>query len=244
MKQRLAVVAVLIAFSVWVGLSCKKYPTDPEHPIEATVAGGYVGVAALGEPVANVRIEVTQADSADFSGAIAYRGATLALSNIYTDSAEDTLWFNFHRDGTLYRAQAEIQDIGLVVHVQEPSGVSDFRVNREFSGYNLTGYWSGQLSSTQWSTVNDAQFSMDQRGALFAGIVTTSFVQAYQFQLTSGGVNAGSFQLQGVLVLGGTSYPTLWSGTYTGRDTVSGVWDGGDQGSVDSGQFIFYRSYR
>jgi hypothetical protein len=233
--------ALLLVLTIW---SCKKYPTDPEHPLPVVAAGGYEGVAALSAPLSNIRIVVIREDSTHLNGTWSYRGSTGNLENVYANSAEDTMWFGFRYAGTLYRTKSELQDIGMVVHVQEPSGIADFRVNREFGGYNLTGYWNGQLASAQWGALHDATFSMDQRGALFAGLINTSFVETYQFQLTTGSVNSATFQLQGVVLIGGTSYPTLCSGTYSGADTISGIWEAGDHGTTDNGQFLFVRSYQ
>jgi hypothetical protein len=238
---RMAMVMLALALAL---TGCRTWPDD-STPLEPPAAeGSYVGSGTLGGGATNVLMAVNGPDtSGQLDGAIRYRSQIISLEDIYRVPDSDTLWFRYRRDNVLHRAWALLGGNGLAVHFTEPVGIPTFRLNREIAGYNMSGSWRGLMSSTALQLQSDATLSMDQQGQSFYGTAETAFIQSAHFELNNGVANAGSFHLTGTLYEGTASVSTLLVGTYLARDTLDGNWDAGENGSVDRGEFWFYRSF-
>jgi hypothetical protein len=223
---------------------CRTWPND-STPLEPPVAeGSYVGSGTLGGGATNVLMAVTGPDtSGQLDGAIRYRSQIISLEDIYRVPDSDTLWFRYRRDDVLYHAWAMLGGNGLAVHLVEPSGIPTFRLNREIAGYNMSGSWRGLMSSTALRLQSNATLTMDQQGQSFYGAAETVFLQSARFDLNNGVANEASYHLTGMLYEGTASTSALWVGDYLSRDTMAGSWDAGENGSVDRGEFWFYRSF-
>ena len=239
----LRTVTVMLMIGVML-TGCRTWPDD-SAPLEPPLAeGSYVGSGTLGGGATNVLMAINGPDtSGQLDGAIRYRSQVIALEDIYRVQDGDTVWFRYNRDDELYRAWALLGGNGLAVHFVEPTGIPAFRLNREISGYNMSGMWRGLMSSTALQLQSEAALSMDQQGQSFYGTAETVFIQSARFELNNGVANESSFHLTGTLYEGTASASVLMVGTYVARDTLAGNWNAGENGSVDRGEFWFCRSF-
>ena len=239
LRPAIAILATALALA-----GCRSWPEDTS-PLEPPLAEGtYVGSGTLGGGATNVLMAITGPDtSGQLDGAIRYRSQIITLEDIHRVTDTDSLWFRYRRDDVLYRAWAWLGGNGLAVHFEEPAGIATFRLNREIAGYNMSGLWRGLMSSIALQQQSDATMSMDQQGQSFYGTAETAFIQSAHFELNNGVANAGSYHLTGTLYEGTASVSALLVGTYLARDTLGGNWDAGENGSVDRGEFWFYRSF-
>jgi hypothetical protein len=239
LRTATAMLATALAFA-----GCRSWPEDTS-PLEPPLAEGtYVGSGALGGGATNVLMAITGPDTnGQLDGAIRYRSQIITLEDIYRVTDTDSLWFRYWRDNVLHRAWALLGGNGLAVHFEEPAGIATFRLNREIGGYNMSGLWRGLMSSNALQLQCDASLTMDQQGQSFYGTSETVFVQTARFDLNNGVAGEGSYHMTGTYDIAAASYSTLWVGTYVARDTLLGNWDAGENGSVDRGEFWFYRSF-
>ena len=110
-------------------------------------------------------------------------------------------------------------------------------------GYNLTGMWSGDMSSTVLEGQRVADMDMNQAGSLFLGEVDVTFTAPWTFQFNSGTTSAASFQLNGTVQTESGQYPALFSGNFSGPDVIVGLWQAGSESEIDYGEFQFTRSF-
>lgn len=238
-----SLLVLLTAIAVF-GWGCRTWPDDSSTNEPAAAEGSYVGNGNLGGGSTNILMAVVGPDSAGlFNGGIRYRSQITSFEDIYRVTNSDSLWLRYHRDNVLHRAWAMIGNNGLSIHFVEPTGIPTFRVNREIGGYNMSGAWNGSMSSTTWQLQNDASLTMDQQGQSFVGSVETAFFQTIRFEVNNGVANGNSFHLNATMFSGTSRYTALIYGTYSARDTTAGYWEAGENGSVDNGQFLFFRSF-
>jgi hypothetical protein len=236
-------IIVILLCSLFV-VSCRKWPDQPE-PTPTQVQGFYVGVGNLDGGPTNVLLEVMTSDSlGNLRGTIIYRSDTLVLTEIRTNAAVDTLWYSYTRESLLHRAVGLIVGAGLTVRYSEPIGIPTFRLNREVGSFNMSGQWTGQMTSTQIQDGRDATMLMNQEGTLFLGTVSISIYQSLTFSLSSGAANGSDYQLAGSVRVGTSTLSTLFYGNYSTSDRIGGFWQMGDNGSTDHGEFLFTRSFQ
>jgi hypothetical protein len=245
LTPRLYRTLVLIGIAVvLLETGCRTWPDESNNNEPAVAQGSYVGSGELGGSSANILITVAGPDSAGlYSGSIHYRSQTTAFEDIIAVTDSDSLWFHYRRDDVMYRAWATYSSSGLTIHFVEPSDVPAFRVNREINGYNMSGTWDGRMSSAYWQVSNDASLTMEQEGQSFIGTATTAFSQTTSYEVSNGVANEASFQLNATMYVGANRYSAILYGTYAARDTTSGYWQAGDNGSVDHGEFVFCRTF-
>lgn len=222
---------------------CRESPLHTPQP-SGPVQTSYVGIAELSGPN-NVLIVFTEgSDSANtLSGSITYLSQTLVTTELWFDSASDSLHFSYTRDNLTYRAWAQRFAFSMDVHITEPSGISPFQMNLELDGHNMTGLWTGEMSSTALQGQRAATMTMIQTGTVFEGNAQVNFFETWNFDLSSGTTSGNAFELTGT-VYGSGSYPAVWQGNYVGFDSISGAWDVGEQSEIDRGEFLFTRSFR
>jgi len=222
--------------------SCKKFPPDPGPP-EKSLAGIYDGSGQLDGSATNVRVEFAQDSLSRWIGGIRYRGALTYFESIQLDSTQDTVRFSYHRNDVYHQAWAIISGVGLAVHFTTPTGIPEFRVNREQDGVNMSGAWNGFMYSRLLSTTRPAVMTMDQRDQLFSGALTVVLWETTLFQVNSGVANPPSFQISGTAYLGTDTSPCLLYGSYVTSDSLVGNWQLGQNGDVDQGTFSLGRSF-
>lgn len=240
---RIAAAALLLCLvTLWNG--CKTWPEEvgPDGPPEAQ--GTYVGSIDIEGGVVNMLLSVIGPDSADhYTGSVRYRSQITSFEDIYRTQTGDTLWFRYRRNETVYRAWALLDYGGLTVHFIEPSGISVAFLNRELDGYNLSGVWNGLMTSATMPEQRTASMSMDQQGQAFYGTVYVTFFHPVQLEITSGVVSQENYHLYGNMRVGTSTTIMDMTGYYYSRDTVTGYWQAGSNGSVDHGEYLFYRTY-
>ncbi len=239
---RLVAAALLLAGLATI--SCRKAAPVAARPSD-TAASSFVGIASFGGSPVNVLILITEGtDSAHtLSGYITYQSQTTQFSSISLSAASDTLFFGYTRPTVNYQAWALVQALGLEVHYTEPTGLLPFRLNREVNGHNMTGIWTGDMSSTLLQGQRPVTLTMDQSGGGFTGGAEANFVEPWTFTITTGNVSGNNFQISGT-VHGSNTYPTVWNGNYVGFDTISGVWSAGGESEIDGGEFLFSRLFQ
>jgi hypothetical protein len=237
---------IIIPLALLVSLiisSCRSWPDNPQQVI-TQVQGFYIGVGNLEGGLTNVLIEILTADSlGNLKGSIIYRSDTTQFSQIRANTGLDSVWFVFLKDTTIYHAYAVVSGLGLSVNFTAPTGIPVFRVNKEVNGYNMTGMWNGQMTSTYSINSHDAQMNMTQESALFSGSVNVTFQQAVTFELSSGAVNGADFQLSGTMGSTANGISALFYGRYESSDRISGYWSAGPNGVNDNGEFVFVRTF-
>jgi hypothetical protein len=235
--------ATLIGVVVLVG--CRQSPVLPTQQSTGEVRS-YVGIGEPATPPANILLllNVSAEEPTSFTGSITYRSATSTLTNIYVDSLSDSLYFEYARQGSNYSSWAQLDAFDMVLNYLVPSGVSPIQLNLEVDGHNMTGMWTGEMFSELAQVWRTSDFLMNQVGGNYDGAAQVDFVEPWQFQLASGTTSAGSFELSGQ-VYGSDSYPSVWQGTYSGFDSISGSWYAGTSEMLaDQGEFYFIRSFR
>jgi hypothetical protein len=222
-------------------LSCRKWPDNPQST-DTSLQGFYVGIANIGGGYTNVLVEVLTADSlGNLKGTIIYRSDTCTFTEITTNSAKDTLWFKYTRESTAYQAWAKITNVSMTVNITTPTGIPAFRLNKEISNYNMSGLWTGLMSSTLYQNSYNSDMTMDQAGSLFSGTIVVSFPQQQTYTLRSGAVSQSGFQISGTLGTSSTGTAVIFEGSYQNVDRVGGYWHLDDMS--DQGQFLFIRSF-
>lgn len=156
----------------------------------------------------------------------------------------DTLNFAYVRNNATYRAWCLTGDAGMLVYFVQPEQLSAIAMNREIGGYNMSGMWSGAMTSTSWQVERSAQMTMSQSSQLFSGTINVDFPISAQFLIGNGAASNAAFQLSGSERISLTDYPTLLVGSFNAPDTISGSWQSGTQGEVDQGYFWFARSFQ
>lgn len=240
--KKLIIIPLALLASLMIS-SCRSWPDNPEQVI-TQVQGFYIGVGNIGGGLTNVLIEILTADSlGNLKGSIVYRSDTTQFSQIRTNASLDSVWFVYLRDTTIYHADAVVSGLGLSVSFTSPAGIPVFRVNKEVSGYNMTGIWNGQMTSTYSLNSHDAQMNMTQESGLFSGTVNVTFQQAVTFELNGGAVNGADFQLSGTMGSAANGISALFYGRYESSDRISGYWSAGPNGDNDNGEFVFIRTF-
>lgn len=240
--QKAAGFLILAAVCLLTCAGCRQ-STDGggDTPPPPEPQGSYVGFGNLGSGNVNIALYIETVDTlGNLAGTIGYDGQTIQLNPIYTDSAIDTLWFNYTRGSTLYRVRSLIQTNGLTLNYLEPDNITSFRVNREFDGYNMTGLWSGTMTSNQLQVSRNATMAMDQQGQLFYGSIEVSFFYLWIFTVENGVGNEDAFQLSGTANVSGDSYEAVLVGQYISVDAITGMWE---SPGIDQGEFTFTRSF-
>jgi hypothetical protein len=238
-RIHLSVAVILVLIAGMIG--CKESPLA-KPPVDG-LEGEYLGYGNLGGGLTNVVFGITAPDSTyHYTGVIRYRGQLIHFNSLVSDSSGDTLRFHYHQDNTQYSGIAAVNSAFLALHFNEPAGVPDFNVNRDQSGYNMTGLWNGFMTGTTVEDIRSATMTMDQRGQLFYGTIDVRFFQTYQFQINTG-VTGSSLQLQGILHFGTTDQPCLLLGNYVTIDSIGGNWQAGTNGEADHGQYVFRRTF-
>ncbi|MBU0509965.1 hypothetical protein KKH27_14170 [bacterium] len=235
----------MIGFGFAVLLTgCKSSPTDSPAEQQATLAGTYVGIGNLGGSQTNILMEFSGPDSLDaYGGTIRYRSAVLSFDDVYVNAEGDTVFFRYSRDSVVYRAWGLIEHTSLDLSFIEPTGVASFQVNRKSSGFNLSGLWSGIMSSTYVSQPVSAVMNMNQQGQLFWGTIDLSPSYTLNIQISSGASAEASFQFSGEAWVFSERIPASFAGSYFAPDTISGLWQAGESPLYDSGEFLFWRSF-
>ena len=225
-------------------LSCRKWPSD-SRPGSETGEASFVGIGNLGGGSTNVLVVLSGLEAGRYaSGSITYRSATSTFTELDATEAGDTVRFAYSRSGTDYAGWALNTSTGLAMTFTQPSGITPFTVNRELDGFNMTGYWSGDMSSTVIEGQRTANLAMDQAGSLFLGSADVSFFEPWTFTFTSGTQNVASFQIVGSVSTSGGSYDAQFTGNYSGPDSIGGWWSAGSEGEIDGGEFLFTRSFQ
>jgi hypothetical protein len=235
-------VLVLVSLIMLLGISgCKEADTPPIESGPYPSVGDYSGLALISGSYVNVKLEITE-DSLHSADRIVYAGEAAGLSNVYTDSEGDTLWFTYLRGMQQYRVWAGIFDTGLDLHYLEPTGFPSFAVNRQIAGYNLTGRWTGQISSEIYAG-SECILLAEQRGNGFAGNLTASFVAGFTCQFTAGSSSGAAFSLSGTGAIGSTTFPVTLQGQYSSADQIHGTWSATGSSYADHGDFVMERAF-
>ncbi|MDD5088875.1 MAG: hypothetical protein PHI18_08770, partial [bacterium] len=225
--RRLRIAGALLFFFLLVMLEaagCKTSPTDPTAPQSSGLQGTYLGYGAFDGTSGNVLMQFEGPDSAGgYTGAVRYHSVITSFDDIYQAAEGDSMFCRFRRNGTTYRFWGIPESTGLPLHIIEPSGVTDFRVNRESPGYNMSGLWNGQMSSALTPDAAAASMMMDQRGQIFSGTLDVSLPDNPDFEFTSGAAADASFQLSGHCWVFTQQIPAEFAGTYWAQDTINGV---------------------
>jgi hypothetical protein len=242
LRTRTIVPVVILIFLAAVA-GCRKFPTD-STPIAKQVAGIYQGRGDLGSGARNLRVGFAGPDSSgNYSGALFYNAATSNFSQVTVSAGSDTVWFRFSIGSTGYNAMATVGATSLSISFIAPTGLQPLRVNREIAGYNMSGVWGGSMYSAASEFTRAANLTMDQNGQSFLGEADVSFFVQYQLQFNTGATNVDAFQLSGTALIAGTQTPCLLIGNYSQIDTLRGVWQAGQSGEIDHGDFVFVRYY-
>jgi hypothetical protein len=204
-----------------------------------------VGTGSLGGGPTNVLLVLSGLDSTGYhSGTISYRSVTSTLTDVVADGLSDTVRFAYSRDNTTYRVWALQQSTGIALHFLEPASIPAVNLNREIDGYNLSGLWEGEMSSTAFQGQQPATMTMDQTGEFFLGTVQVSFYEPWTFSLNDGNVSGSAFQIAGAVSTSGGELSAILEGSYAGPDSVTGTWSAGTNGEFDRGDFLFTRTFR
>jgi hypothetical protein len=222
---------------------CRHYNDEPKTTA-VSVQGDYVAYGDLGGGATNILLEITGPDSADrYAGAIRYRSSIIHFSSIGTDSSGDTLRLEYIRDLVTYRAWTVPTAASLLLHFTTPTGLAALLANKELNGTNMTGRWTGAMSSINSLQQRTATLTMNQTGQLFSGSATVTFYQTAQFQFSTGAVSGSTFQLNGTMRVGTTDYSAQFTGNYLTMDSIGGNWYAGQNGADDNGYFAFSRPF-
>ncbi len=226
----------------WLG-GCRKLNDEPPAPQPAPLQGSYVGVATINDSGQNMLLNLIGPDSSGhISGTIYHGRGSWNLAHATLDATGDTLRFSY-RAGDLADATdsawALVEATGLRVHFILPAGIPVFDLNREVGGTNMTGLWAGEMYSRFLDSWRSAIMDMSQTGELYGGIVDVPLVQNAHCRITTGVTSGGSFQLSGILRMGQTDYPVVFTGHYATLDSLRGNW----QTDGDDGSFSFRREF-
>jgi hypothetical protein len=222
---------------------CRHYNDDPESTA-VTIQGDYVAYGDLGDGAINMLLEISGPDSAGrYAGGIRYSGTISTFSSIVTDSSGDTLRFEYARDLITYRVWTVPKATSMLLHFTAPSEISDILANKEASGNNMTGRWTGPMSATGWPQTSTAVMIINQTGQLFTGLATVTFYQTGNFLFTTGAVSSSTFQLNGTMRVASTDYAAQFDGNYITADSIAGNWYAGQNGADGSGYYVFSRSF-
>lgn len=223
---------------------CRKSPTGGGNEQPVILQGTYVGNGNLGAGRTNLLVALEGPDSLNrFSGDIFYSGVITGFDDVSTDSGTDTVWFRYRRNSVLYRVMALPRSTSLTLHYLEPSGIPVIRVNKEVSGHNLSGHWTGLASSSALQIVDDVVMDMDQDGQLFTGTAEAPSYVLLIMQVNSGVAQGSAFQLAGFVYVSPVTYPVSMVGNYVTHDSVRGFWQVGNPDILDQGEFVFGRSF-
>lgn len=241
--MRYAQFTIIILASLVILFGCKKTPTDSGDTEAPQVTGSYVGWGMPGGTGFNMRIEIEEADSANWDGTILYAGSTVPLTITSVSENEDSIRFEFTRAST-YRYLGILSNVSMTIMVLEPAGQPTYFLNRERNGYNLSGDWDGWMYSQFLNTTEDAEMFMNHQGTLFDGDVESSF-GFYNLlgDVTSGAQNGAGVSFWGTAPFDGGEYPFQFDGTFINRDSVNGSWQLSVSGGGDSGTFAFARRF-
>ncbi len=225
-------------------IGCKTSPTNSIPAETAILAGTYVGSGNPGNGLTNILMEFNESDSTNyFTGAIRYQSEITSFEYIQVDSSLDTVRFRYYRNNVLHSAWGLIEAYGIPLHFTEPSGISEFRLNRELQGFNMSGQWAGLITSQYSVEPMDITMSMDQQGQLFFGTISAAIPYNAAFTFSSGVANESTFQLVGTVYISPYTIPVYWNGSYLAPDTITGSWQADDNPAYDYGQFLLYRPF-
>jgi hypothetical protein len=231
-----------LLFIIW-GSGCKHF-NDDQVQSSLSLAGTYVGHGTLDNSDRNLVLSITGPDSLNqYLGIIHYHDVSTDFTSVSLDSTKDTLRLTYSRDNVIYHIWSLTGSNGLILHFTQPSDIADIRVNRELDGYNMTGIWNGDMSSTGLGIENGATMTMDQLGQLYAGQVNVSLFQTYAFQINSGTASRAAFQMSGTVRLNSVDYPGYFVGNFVNSDSIYGTWQAGQSVVIDEGYFGFARTY-
>ncbi len=237
-------VAVLLVCMLLVVFGCRKWPTNT-RPEEGQGTASFVGVGSIDAGPSNVLLVLSDLDSAGYhSGSITYRSSTTTFSELHADTVSDSLNVAFTRNNVLYRAAGVQTTTNVTLIFSQPSNLQPLVLNREVGGYNMSGSWNGEMSSTLPQGQEIATMSMSQTGELFLGTVQVSLTEPWTFNLNAGNLQSASFTLSGNVSTSGENYPATFSGMYAGPDSIHGTWDAGQNPAIDRGEFYFFRSFQ
>jgi len=238
----LARVTSVLLLAAFFHSGCRESPTLGPEPFGPTQTS-YVGIAEFSGPTNVLIVFTSNSDSENtVTGSITYLSQTLVLTELISDPASDSLRFSYVRDNLTHHAWALKSAFSLDVHITEPAGISPFQMNLELDGYNMTGLWTGEMSSTVLQGQRPATMMMIQTGTSFEGGAQVNFFETWNFDISDGTASGDAFELSGT-VYGSGSYPALWRGSYMSFDRISGTWDVGEQSEIDRGEFLFTRSF-
>ena len=237
------IVSLIIALVTLFSAGCKKTPPVAAQGPRSEEAS-FVGVGSIDGSPANILVVLVETDAGGYSsGFIGYRSVNSDFSEFSAPAASDTIRFGYSRGTTTYRGWALRHANGFTTNFTEPAGIPVFELNSEMGGYNLTGMWSGDMSSTVLEGQRVADMDMNQAGSLFLGEVDVTFTAPWTFQFNSGTTSAASFQLNGTVQTESGQYPALFSGNFSGPDVIVGLWQAGSESEIDYGEFQFTRSF-
>ena len=235
---------VTVICTLLIIAGCRKWPTTT-RPGDSEGVASFVGVGTLDAGPSNVLIVLSSLDSTGYhAGSITYRSSTTTFSELQADTTSDSLYLAFTRNNVLYRASGVQTTTNVTLVFSQPSNLQPLILNREVGGYNMSGSWEGEMSSTILQGQELAAMTMDQTGDLFHGNVEVSLIEPWTFNLSAGSSQSGNFTLTGNVSTSGGNYPATFSGTYAGPDSMRGSWDAGQNSEVDRGDFYFARSFR
>lgn len=241
--MRNAQYGLVLLLSLAAVIGCKKTPTDSGEPEAPQAAGIFVGWGRPGGTGYNMRMEITEADSADWEGTVEYAGSIVPLIITSVSTNEDSVRFEFTRAST-YRCLGVVSNVAMTIFVLEPSGQPTYSLSKVRGGYNLSGEWDGWMFSQFLNTTQDADLFMTHQGTLYSGSVESSF----GFYTLLGNVEAGAQDGTGISFWGtapydGHDYPFRFDGNFINPDSVNGAWQLDVTGGGDAGTFAFARRF-
>lgn len=234
----------LLGLGLMLASGCKNSPTDSPPSEAPNLQGTYIGHGTLSGSAGNILAQFLGPDSTgEYTGAIRYHSTITTFDDVYRTAEGDTVFCRFQRNGTTYRFWSCIETTGMFLNFSEPLGVATLRVNRESPGFNMTGFWSGLMSSATVPDAVSASLLMDQRGQIFWGTLDVALPDNPDFEFNSGAAAGASFQISGSAWIFSQQIPAEFAGTYLAQDTIRGVWQTGGSVVYDEGEFYFMRTY-
>ncbi len=241
--MRYAQLGILFVITVIVLMGCKKTPTDSGDSENPHVAGTFVGWGRPGGTGYNMRMVISEEDSAQWEGIVEYAGSDvpMTITNVTTD--EDSVRFEFTR-GSTYRCLGVVSNVAMMIYVLEPAGQPNYTLSKVRGAYNLSGDWNGWMYSQFLNTTQNADLFIMQEGNLYTGSVESQF----GFYTLLGDVTGGAQDGTGISIWGtapyeGQEYPFRLDGRYINPDSVNGTWQLDVTGGGDTGTFAFSRRF-
>jgi hypothetical protein len=251
MRQAILRGGLLILTALLLIAGCKKSPTGSVDPLPVSATGSFLGYTDFGGGSGNYWLRIQEPDSAavdstgtmELEGAIHYNGTStvLLIAESYADG--DSLRIEWVRDDIRFAGSTAVASSGFYFEFSDPSWKQPMRANREIGGYNLTGLWNGSMSSNALQVSRDAQMGMDQQSSLYLGWVEVNYLGLLHGDLVSGNYAGPDFTTGGTAQYGGESYELSLTGTFARVDTIAGSWTLRDEGVVDGGEFLFWRTF-